>query len=520
MPPKKRVVDDDDDEAFVPSDTSDSDSDEDDYKPRPRGRAKTRITDTKTDFVFSLHTRLPEFLTAGQQELLELVPLVTVAELAQRALSERPARLVNDSDIGKYFGHLTPVAAGAYGVVMQGCVRAVNAAACQRFTIPEGGIVAPVIVKLAWQAPRPSNPRKLTWPLSDKGKWTGGSNATREALLGKMLSHLVTAGISPNFLSLYNIMEVTRPPVKMGDVFQTLNKFKEYMSVLRKNGSANAAVRRMPTGTTLLVIAMEECAMDLAAFLNKELFKHPRTTDVLRSLFCQVAAGLLAADTRYGFRHNDLHAKNVMVTSTDTTLFYYRVQGKLYAVPTYGLCWKIVDYGLGASDTLFAPLDAAYVHAASNVSLSWGLENRCNPRHAVELYDLSRLVNDTLASMRDRRYPAAAQSWLKTHVDAVLERVSAATPERHAGQVQRCIDAAHARIRKLRSDTQRRDAETALAHGVAKVTKSHGLLAQSFAALAQPFMTTKTPPSNVPVYDHASKVTINNVSFEGMLARK
>lgn len=64
-----------------------------------------------------------------------------------------------------------------------------------------------------------------------------------------------------------------------------------------------------------------------------------------RSCLFQVIATLHAYNTAYGFVHNDLHAANIMYRSTKEANILYRHGGHVYRVPTYGRCFKIIDFG-------------------------------------------------------------------------------------------------------------------------------------------------------------------------------
>ncbi len=64
----------------------------------------------------------------------------------------------------------------------------------------------------------------------------------------------------------------------------------------------------------------------------------------------QVIAGLTVAQSAYDFVHNDLHAGNVLWTTTDEPYLYYHIRGasggdRYYRVPTYGRIMKIIDFG-------------------------------------------------------------------------------------------------------------------------------------------------------------------------------
>jgi hypothetical protein len=58
----------------------------------------------------------------------------------------------------------------------------------------------------------------------------------------------------------------------------------------------------------------------------------------------QVVFALAIAQRTVGFTHNDLHGNNVMYTKTSQEFFYYKMNGAVYKIPTYGICMKIIDF--------------------------------------------------------------------------------------------------------------------------------------------------------------------------------
>lgn len=62
------------------------------------------------------------------------------------------------------------------------------------------------------------------------------------------------------------------------------------------------------------------------------------------SIFFQLAHALATANKLLNFIHNDLHECNIMFTKTEEEYIYYKINGKLYAIPTYGKILKIIDF--------------------------------------------------------------------------------------------------------------------------------------------------------------------------------
>ena len=60
----------------------------------------------------------------------------------------------------------------------------------------------------------------------------------------------------------------------------------------------------------------------------------------------QVIASLSAAQTLFGFTHNDLHSNNIVWSYTDELYLFYKTNNnKLFRVPTYGKLFKLIDFG-------------------------------------------------------------------------------------------------------------------------------------------------------------------------------
>ena len=74
------------------------------------------------------------------------------------------------------------------------------------------------------------------------------------------------------------------------------------------------------------------------------LAKHPDTKEAHAAWVAQIVFALAYAQRAYGFVHNDLHGNNVMYVPTDQTHLYYKHQGTCYAVPTFGVLIKIIDF--------------------------------------------------------------------------------------------------------------------------------------------------------------------------------
>ena len=60
----------------------------------------------------------------------------------------------------------------------------------------------------------------------------------------------------------------------------------------------------------------------------------------------QVIAALSVAQAVIGFTHNDLHTNNIVwINTTDEFLYYTKLSGEVFKVPTYGKLFRIIDFG-------------------------------------------------------------------------------------------------------------------------------------------------------------------------------
>jgi hypothetical protein len=89
------------------------------------------------------------------------------------------------------------------------------------------------------------------------------------------------------------------------------------------------------------MICLEKCDGTL-----DELFMKNQVNDVNGSaILLQIIMTLLLFQKCFRFTHNDLHTNNVMYVNTDEEFLYYKFDGRVYKVPTYGKIFKIIDFG-------------------------------------------------------------------------------------------------------------------------------------------------------------------------------
>ena len=88
------------------------------------------------------------------------------------------------------------------------------------------------------------------------------------------------------------------------------------------------------------MILLEKCDGTL-----DELFESGMDEKHGASALFQVVMTLIAYQKAFQFTHNDLHTNNIMYQTTNKEFLYYKYQGVVYKVPTYGKIFKIIDFG-------------------------------------------------------------------------------------------------------------------------------------------------------------------------------
>ena len=127
--------------------------------------------------------------------------------------------------------------------------------------------------------------------------------------------------------------------------------------------------------------------------------KHANIEKKWIALFCQVCVALIAMQHQYNMIHNDLHAQNILLETTELTHLLYKIDHEYYRVPTCGYIIKIIDMGrttfclngIEYMGDVFHPVGEAgeqytYIHAKDADTMG---ESKVVPNPA---FDLSRLA--------------------------------------------------------------------------------------------------------------------------------
>jgi hypothetical protein len=89
------------------------------------------------------------------------------------------------------------------------------------------------------------------------------------------------------------------------------------------------------------VIAMEYCENTFDNLIENNNL----TNEEWMSALMQITMILLTYQKAFAFTHNDLHTNNIMCNSTEKTHVYYLYKKMYYKVPTFGVVFKIIDFG-------------------------------------------------------------------------------------------------------------------------------------------------------------------------------
>ena len=89
------------------------------------------------------------------------------------------------------------------------------------------------------------------------------------------------------------------------------------------------------------MICIEKCENTLDYLLEKENLNLQQQSSALT----QIIFSLLVYQNAFNFTHNDLHTNNIVYNKTNITHLEYIYKDKKYLVPTYGIIYKIIDFG-------------------------------------------------------------------------------------------------------------------------------------------------------------------------------
>ena len=113
------------------------------------------------------------------------------------------------------------------------------------------------------------------------------------------------------------------------DIFSCESHNDDYVAVLKN--------------TPIQLLFMEKLEGTLEDIINDVNITN--LNNVLKSCLFQVSFALSYLQKHYQFTHNDLHINNIMFKKTDKKFLYYKMNNIYYQIPTFGLIFKIIDFG-------------------------------------------------------------------------------------------------------------------------------------------------------------------------------
>jgi hypothetical protein len=121
-------------------------------------------------------------------------------------------------------------------------------------------------------------------------------------------------------------------------VYEDIDSGEEYDTETEtEEESLYAHIKQFP----VQMICLEKCQGTLDdLFIRKQI-----DSQTAAGILMQVIMTLVIYQKMFSMTHNDLHTNNIMYIPTDEPFLYYRYNGEIYKVPTYGNIFKIIDFG-------------------------------------------------------------------------------------------------------------------------------------------------------------------------------
>ena len=268
-----------------------------------------------------------------------------------------------------------------------------------------------------------------------KYQWTANIDSSRERDIYMFLSDVEAVGASPHFLHTYLGQSVTlKQEASIQKVALWLGADKRKVS---KYGSKST--------TTLGVNVLEYGGITMPAIIKHVIAKESTDTGVqmVKSALTQIMQALTVMVSVGNVHHNDLHTENIMGSVTNATHLYYHVvsmssqagkvlSNRLFRVPTFGMLWRIIDFGLATSTTLFGPQDHGIMARCAYGGPMW--DGAVGSRGVfkdlpLELFDAARVLSSLQS---DASYlPRTMKDKVRAMIEAIADKAISIGKKHH-----------------------------------------------------------------------------------------
>lgn len=166
-----------------------------------------------------------------------------------------------------------------------------------------------------------------------------------EVFVTYLVSKLKEHDISPSFCEFYGVYsvemdrftyDITESP-ELIESLDTLitNKTKNLVRFIQKKDNYYLEYKHIPA----YLLITESGGYDISIIEND--FNY----DLMLSITFQTFCAIITMNNYFGIKHNDLHFGNIMLKDTNEEYIYYKINDKIFKVPTYGFIVKIIDWG-------------------------------------------------------------------------------------------------------------------------------------------------------------------------------
>lgn len=362
-----------------------------------------RVEELEKDVLFDVHTI---DLDADTMDTLKKVEATVGDRLeAMEEIEEEidsawgPDHQITFTTALSAFNNRKAVGFGSYGVVGIGCVK--QDGGCLQ--TKEKALPAYVAFKVlrfsntveTTNLEEFNNFAVSTYWGKDKS-WNGSKSILRETLVSRLMSHLVSARITPHTVITFK-PRITKdsPCIDKKDK----EKWKDCFAKL----DANCTSEEYAKG---VCIAMELNSTGGRHWIKAVADKRSVLTPTQRfykvqTMFLQLLQCLVAAETHIQLRHNDLHQDNIMMnTIPEGRCFTYRMLDystdpptpRAYRIPCRGMLWKVVDFGFST---------AGFIHPEDNHWIWYHHVNSYLTGHAAKLEQYKELVHKSSPDFYD-----------------------------------------------------------------------------------------------------------------------